>query len=66
MNSPDLRLEYQQAMEVTTSLSWLEVVCRACSDVPDGRLFRDAVSRAEAVADLDSSFDPPAQNFLGN
>jgi hypothetical protein len=52
--------ENQQAMEISAIESWLAVVCRSCSDVPDGRLFRDAVTRGDAVADIDSKSDPPA------
>jgi hypothetical protein len=52
--------ENQQAMELTTIETWLAVVCTACSDVPDGRIFRDAVARGEAVADIDDKGDPPA------
>jgi hypothetical protein len=52
--------ENQQAMEMTAIESWLAVVRVACNDVPDGRIFRDAVARAEPVADLDMGSDPPA------
>lgn len=52
--------ENQQAMELTTIETWLAVVCAACSDVPDGRIFRDAVARGEAVADIEDGGDPPA------
>lgn len=51
--------ENQQNMEVTVAESWLAVVRVACTDVPDGRIFHDAVTRGEAFADLDRG-DPPA------
>jgi hypothetical protein len=52
--------ENQQAMELTTIETWLMVACVACSDVPDGRIFRDAVARGDALADIDDKGDPPA------
>jgi CHAT domain len=52
--------ENQQAMEVTTVETWLTVARMACMDVPDGRIFRDAVARAEPFADLEAGADPPA------
>jgi hypothetical protein len=52
--------ENQQAMELTTIETWLAVACTACSDVPDGRIFRDAVARGLTVADIDDKGDPPA------
>jgi hypothetical protein len=52
--------ENQQAMELTTVETWLTVACVTCSDVPDGRIFRDAVARGDALADLDDGGDPPA------
>jgi hypothetical protein len=56
----DLIPENQQAMEISAMETWLAVVCRSCADVPDGRLFRDAVVRGDAVADVDTESDPPA------
>ena len=44
--------ENQQAMERTAVETWLMVATMALGDVPDGRLYRDAVGRAEALADL--------------
>ncbi len=52
--------ELQQSLELTSVESWIAVARRACFDVPDGRLFRDAVTRGDALADLDSGSDPPA------
>jgi hypothetical protein len=52
--------ENQQAMELTTTETWLLVACVTCSDVPDGRIFRDAVARGDALADIDDKADPPA------
>jgi hypothetical protein len=52
--------ENQQNMEVTVAETWLAVVRVACADVPDGRLFHDAVKRAEAFADLQLDANPPA------
>jgi hypothetical protein len=52
--------ENQQAMEITSVESWLAVAGRACADVPDGRLFRDAVRRGDVLADLEDRSDPPA------
>ncbi len=52
--------ENQQAMEMTAIETWLMVACVACSDVPDGRIFRDAVARGEALAEIESGVDPPA------
>jgi CHAT domain len=50
--------ENQQAMMAAAVVTWLAVVVCACADVPDGRLFRDAVARGDALADTDRS-DPP-------
>jgi CHAT domain-containing protein len=52
--------ENQQNMEVTVAETWLAVVRVACTDVPDGRLFRNAVTRGEAFADLQRDANPPA------
>jgi hypothetical protein len=52
--------ENQQAMEMTAIETWLMVVCVACSDVPDGRIFRDAVARGDALAEIEAGVDPPA------
>jgi hypothetical protein len=52
--------ENQQAMEMTAIETWLMVACVACSDVPDGRIFRDAVARGDALAEIEAGVDPPA------
>lgn len=49
----------QQAMEANAVETWLTVVERACADVPDGRLFRDAAKRGDALADYEAQSDPP-------
>jgi hypothetical protein len=52
--------ENQQAMELNAVETWLTVAGVTCADVPDGRIFRDAVSRGDALADIDDGGDPPA------
>jgi len=52
--------ENQQAMEMTAIETWLTVACVACSDVPDGRIFADAVARGDALAEIEAGVDPPA------
>jgi len=52
--------ENQQAMELTTVETWLAIARMACADVPDGRVFRDAVERGEPLVDLDTGANPPA------
>jgi hypothetical protein len=52
--------ENHRAMELTTVETWLAIARLACTDVPDGRLFRDAVERGEPFADLDTGANPPA------
>jgi len=52
--------ENQFAMERTTIESWLAVARVACTDVPDGRIFRDVVKRGEAIAEQDEGSNPPA------
>lgn len=39
-----------KAMQDEATYSWIEIVTRALNDVPDGRLYRDALKRGEAVA----------------
>ena len=56
----ELIVENQQAMELTSIETWLAVACRACADVPDGRIFHDAVKRGDAVADVVTNSNPPA------
>lgn len=54
--------ENQQPMDLITVESWLAIVTRAVSDVPDGRLFYDAVKRGDMFADIiDPNQDPPGQ-----
>lgn len=38
-----------KAMRGDATYAWIEIVTRALNDVPDGRLFRDALKRGEAV-----------------
>jgi hypothetical protein len=52
--------EDQQEMELTMVQTWLRVARTACIEVPDGRIFRDAVARAEPLVDLDTDANPPA------
>jgi hypothetical protein len=52
--------ENQQAMELTTIETWLAISRIACTEVPDGRVFRDAATRGELFIDLDTGVDPPA------
>jgi len=54
--------ENQQAMDLSAVESWLAVVTRAIADVPDGRIYHDAVKRGDAFADIiDPNRDPPGQ-----
>ncbi len=50
----------QLAMELTAVETWLAVARVACSDVPDGRLFRDAAARGDALAEREVGMTPPA------
>jgi hypothetical protein len=52
--------EGQLELELTTVETWLTVVRVACSDVPDGRLFRDAAARGDALAEREVGKTPPA------
>jgi hypothetical protein len=52
--------EGQLELELTTVETWLAVVRVACSDVPDGRLFRDATARGDALAEREVGRTPPA------
>jgi hypothetical protein len=36
-------------MRIYATLAWLDIVARATTDVPDGRLFRDALQRGRAL-----------------
>jgi hypothetical protein len=40
----------QATMDFCATVHWLDIVARAVWDVPDGRLFHDAVGRGEALA----------------
>ena len=51
--------ENQQGMEVVAAECWVRVASVACTDVPDGRIFHDAVKRGEAVGDLQATSTPP-------
>jgi hypothetical protein len=54
--------ENQQAMDLTTVESWLAIVTRSVSDIPDGRLFYDARKRGDAFADIvDPKSNAPGQ-----
>jgi hypothetical protein len=52
----ELELE-QEAMDFCATIHWLDIVARSVWDVPDGRLFRDAVTRGEALAQTIDSPD---------
>jgi hypothetical protein len=51
--------ENQLPMDLTAAETWLAIARTALCDVPDGRIYHDAVQRGEALADLDTSRDPP-------
>lgn len=54
----------QAEMELIATVHWLDVVTRAVCEVPDGRIFRDAVARGEKhagiIVDPDGLYFPAA------
>lgn len=47
----------QDVMQFCATVHWLDIVARAVWDIPDGRLFRDAVARGERLAQTIDSPD---------